>query len=240
MKKLALAAGFALAATFAGCNDSTSSAPVSDGTTLTGVAAFRAGTAAALSEDSALLGEAVVDSNGSFRIRLPEGARPAFVRCDSAGHTLLGFVPRGRLHVHVDSATHAILDSLRQAHRPVFTLDSATWDSLHTLRAPRWPEAPKVRPDSLLRPERPDPATVRPDTSKVRPDTLKVRPDTAKVRPALPDSLVRPALPDSLKVRPALPDTSVRPTLPRIVPDTLKMRPVRPDSARKPAVDTAA
>lgn len=224
MKKLALAAGFALAATLAGCNDSTSSAPVSDGNSLTGVSAFRAGTAAALGDDSALLGEVVVDSNGSFRIRLPDGARPAFVRCDSAGHRLLGFVPRGRLHVHVDSATHAILDSLRQAHRPVLTLDSATWDSLRTLRAPRWPEGPKAGPGSL----------VRPDTSKVRP----VGPDTTKVRPALPDSLKHPSLPDSLKVRPIRPDSSVRPTLPKILPDTLKARPVRPDSLRKPAVDT--
>jgi hypothetical protein len=237
MKKIALAAGFALAATLAGCNESTSSAPASDGTTLTGVAAFRAGTAAALGEDSALLGEAVVDSNGSFRIRLPEGARPAFVRCDSAGHRLLGFVPRGRLHVHVDSATHAILDSLREAHRPLFTLDSATWDSLRAVRAPRWPEPPKVGPGALVRPDTAKVRPALPDTAKVSP----VRPDTAKVRPALPDTAkVRPARPDSAKVRPALPDSLVRPSLPKILPDSMKVRPARPDTLSKPAVDTDA
>jgi len=184
MKKIALAAGFALAATLVGCNESTSSAPTTDGSTLTGVAAFRSGTASALDEDSSVLGTAPIDTNGSFEIKLPEGVEPTFVRCDSAGHKLLGFVPRGRHHVRVDSATHAILDSLREAHRPVIALDSATWDSLRTLRDGRWPEGP--RDSGLVRPEGPD------DDSLEGPDSIRVRP--------LPDSLVRPLF-DSLKVR---------------------------------------
>lgn len=211
MKKLTLAAGFVLAASLVGCQESsTSTSPNSTQATVSGVSAFRSGTATALDEDSAEVGSAPV-KDSAFEIPLREGRRPAFlVRVDSAGHRLFARLPKDRVRkVRVDSLAHEIADSLRKAPRPV--LDEATLDSLRAAFKSRKDSLKLVR-DSLVKP-------VFPKDSLVKP-----------VKPVVKDSLVKPVFPKDSLVKPVLPrDSLVKPI---VVKDSLrKILPIKKDSA---------
>lgn len=198
MKKLTLAAGFVLAASLVGCQESsTSTSPNSTQATVSGVSAFRSGTATALDEDSAEVGSAPV-KDSAFEIPLREGRRPAFlVRVDSAGHCLFARLPKDRVRkVRVDSLAHEIADSLRKAPRPV--LDEATLDSLRAAFKARKDSFKQVR-DSLIKP---------------------VFPKDSLVKPTFPrDSLIKPVFPKDSLIKPLFPKDSLRKILP-IVKDS--------------------
>lgn len=193
MKKLTLVAGFVLAASLVGCQEtSTSTSPNSTQASVSGVSAFRSGTATALAEDSSEVGSApVVDS--AFEIPLREGRRPAFlVRVDSAGHRLFARLPKDhRRKIRVDSLAHEIADSLRKAPRPVF--DEATLDSLRAAFKARR-DSFKLVCDSLVKPVFPKDSLVKPTWPK---DSL--------VKPVFPrDSLIKPIFPRDSLIRPIL------------------------------------
>ena len=219
MKKLTLAAGFVLAISLVGCQEASTSATPSTESSLTGISAFRTGTATALAEDSSEVGSApVVDS--VFKIPLREGHRaPFLVRVDSAGHHLFARLPKGPVHkIRVDSLAHEIADSLRKAPRPL--LDEATLDSMRVVLKAHKDSAKKIR-DSL-----PKPVVIK--------DSL-VKP----VKPIVKDSLVKPTKPvvkDSLvkPVKPVVKDSLVKPVKP-IVKDSTLVHPDFPkDSLVKP------
>lgn len=208
MKKLTLAAGFVLAASLVGCQESsTSTSPNSTQATVSGVSAFRSGTATALDEDSAEVGSAPV-KDSAFEIPLREGRRPAFlVRVDSAGHRLFARLPKDRVRkIRVDSLAHEIADSLRKAPRPV--LDEATIDSLRAAFKAR-KDSFKVVRDSLVKPVFPKDSLVKPTFPR---DSL--------IKPVFPkDSLVKPIIPRDSLVKPLFPRDSLRKILP-IVKDS--------------------
>lgn len=211
MKRLKLAAGFVLAVSLVGCQETSTSTSNGTESSVSGIAAFRSGTATALAEDSSELGRApILDS--AFEIPLRDGGpRPFLVRVDSAGHHLLARLPKEHVHkVRVDSLSHEIADSLRKAPRPA--LDHATLDSLRAALKAHKDSIRHVR-DSLVKPVHPRDSLVKPTLPK---DSL-VKP----VRPVVKDSLIKPTVPrDSLH----------KPTLPK---DSLlkKIAPARKDSA---------
>jgi hypothetical protein len=132
MKKFLITAGFTFASLLTGCQEaSTDSSSTSTSTTLTGVAALRSGSASALTFDSTVLATSSIDSNGQFQIQLPDGTEATFVRADSGDTRFYGLVPRDHHHqIVVDSASHAVLDSLRESDRDVRELSEELWDSL--------------------------------------------------------------------------------------------------------------
>lgn len=187
MKRLTLAAGFVLAVSFVGCQETSTS--TSTESSVSGIAAFRSGTATALAEDSTEVGSAPI-RDSAFEIPLREGRRPPFlVRVDSAGHRLFARLPKERIRkIRVDSLAHEIADSLRKTPRPV--LDETTLDSLRAAFKARKDTAKPVR-DSLVKPFFPKDSLVKPSFPK--------------------DSLVKPTLPkDSLlkKIAPVRKDSA--------------------------------
>lgn len=135
MKMFAPATCIALLGFLAGCQEAINQTISSTGSQLSGVATFRSGTATALAADSSVIATAALDSNGSFTIPLPEGAQPVYVRADSSGSHFWSFVPPGRRSgVVVDSATLAILDSLKRSGGSILRIDSSLWDSLRIVR----------------------------------------------------------------------------------------------------------
>lgn len=221
MKKLTLAAGFMVAVSLVGCQETSTSTSTNSESSVSGIAAFRSGTATALAEDSSEVGSApIVDS--AFEIPLREGRRPAFlVRVDSAGHRLFARLPKDRVRkIRVDSLAHEIADSLRKAPRPVF--DEATLDSLREAFKARKDSCEKER-DSLDDHESSEDSLVKP-----------IWPKDSLIKPVLPkDSLVKPVFPkDSLvkPIKPVLPKDSL--VKPIVVKDSLKkILPIVKDSA---------
>lgn len=179
MKKLTLAAGFVLAVSLVGCQEASTSTNTNTESSVSGIAAFRSGTATALAEDSTEVGSAPI-KDSAFEIPLREGRRPAFlVRVDSAGHRLFARLPKERIRkIRVDSIAHEIADSLRKSPRPAF--DEATLDSLRAAFKAR-KDSMKAHFDSLVKPLIPRDSLVRP-----------VFPRDSLTKPYFPkDSLIR-------------------------------------------------
>lgn len=207
MKKLTLATGFMVAVSLVGCQETSTSTSTNSEPSVSGIAAFRSGTATALAEDSSEVGSAPI-KDSAFEIPLREGRRPAFlVRVDSAGHRLFARLPKDRVRkIRVDSLAHEIADSLRKDPRPVF--DEATLDSLRAAFKARKDSFKLVR-DSLVKPVFPKDSLVKPTWPK---DSL--------VKPVWPkDSLVKPVFPKDSLVKPIFPRDSLKKILP-IVEDS--------------------
>ena len=131
MKKILIAAGFTFASLLTGCQGASTGSSTNSATTLTGVAALRSGSASALTFDSTVIATSSIDSNGHFQIQLPEGIEATFVRADSGHKRFFGLVPRDHKHrIVVDSASHSVLDSLRESHHDARELSENAWDSL--------------------------------------------------------------------------------------------------------------
>jgi len=207
MKKLALVAAVGLVGALVGCQDDTPSATASTNSTLSGVAAFRSGTATAFAADSTKVGSAPIKSDSTFDIDLPNDGRfPVLVRIDSAGHRLDGFVPKERHHaVRIDSASHKAVDSLRKAHKRPEDLGEKEIDSARACFAPH---------DTLKPPHHPGEDSLKPPPPVPGSDSLKPphHPGEDSLKPPPPpppakDSLKPPHHPgeDSLKPPPPPP-----------------------------------